>query len=307
MKKLLTFVAVAAIALTATNSSARYFGGSTFAGDGTWQGANNWSDDWSGPAPTPDAATAVDIIDIGGNVTVAAPGAVAGSVSVGVNGWNGRIDVAVAGDLSVAGNVLFQSSAGFTGTVVNAGQINVGGLVAFQDGFGVLENNGTFNAAGQTIYLANTATSGTLLKNTGSIVADTLFLSTVGTSQFDMNGGTVSLNTLWWYEGAGATGHLNLHGGTITATLLTLDSSYAGYTVDVTDGIMTVGGDMTADLNILIANGSITGFGGAGTVSAVFDGGSNTTTLSAIPEPATLGMLAAMGGGILFIRRKFTI
>ena len=30
-------------------------------------------------------------------------------------------------------------------------------------------------------------------------------------------------------------------------------------------------------------------------------------TVSAIPEPATLGMVAAFGGGILFIRRKLMI
>jgi len=298
MKKLLTLAAIVAIALTATNASARLFGGTTYGGDGTWQGANNWSDDWTGPAPTPDAATPVDIIDVGGNVTVAAPGAVAGSVSVGVFGWNGRIDVAAAGDLSVTGNMLFQSS--LTGTVVNEGQINVGGLVAFQDGFGILENNGTFNAAGQTVYLANTGTSDTTLINTGSITAGTLYLSVAGTSQFDMNGGTVDVSSFQMVEGG--TGHLNLHGGTITTSAFGVNGN-GGYTIDVTgDGKLIADGDHTGGLDWMIGAGLITGDAG---VDAVYDIGTGKTTLSVIPEPATLSLVALLGGGMLWIRKRF--
>jgi len=301
MKKLLTLAAIVAIALTATNASARLFGGTTYGGDGTWQGANNWSDDWTGPAPTPDAATPVDIIDVGGNVTVAASGAVAGSVNVGVNGWNGRIDVAVAGDLSVAGNMLFQSSAGFTGTVVNEGQITIGGLTAFQDGLGILENNGTFNNTGD-IYLANNGASDTTLINTGSITAGTLFLSVAGTSQFDMNGGAVDVSSFQMVEGG--IGHLNLHGGTITTSAFGLNGN-GGYTIDVTGtGTLIADGDHTGGLDFMIGAGLITGDAG---LDAVYDIGTGKTTLSVIPEPATLSMVALLGGGMLWIRKRFTI
>lgn len=133
-------------------------------------------------------------------------------------------------------------------------------------------------------------------------VAGIFYVGNNATGTMNMNGGTLTAATMQWAN-AGSVGHINLHGGTINAAVANLDGTGLT-TMDVQGtGKMIVGGDQTGGFDFLIGNGWITG--GAGLASS-YDSGSNTTTL-AIPEPATLGMVAAMGGGILFIRRKFMI
>ena len=63
---------------------------------------------------------------------------------------------------------------------------------------------------------------------------------------------------------------------------------------------MILAGDDTIAVDAFIASGLITGYDGAGTASAVFDG--VNTTVSAIPEPATMVLLGL--GGLLSLRRR---
>lgn len=58
----------------------------------------------------------------------------------------------------------------------------------------------------------------------------------------------------------------------------------------------------------LVADGGVNGweYNGTGGVAADFVK-IDSVTLTQIPEPATLGLIAAFGGGIVFIRRRFMI
>ena len=112
---------------------------------------------------------------------------------------------------------------------------------------------------------------------------------------------------------------LNLNGGTFTLAdgTIHLDNtsasrglivSGAGY-LDITSetALLKRAGDFVTVLQGQIDSGFIRQNGAVVTASAfsvTFDG---TNTLVAIPEPATFGMIAMFGGGILFIRRRFMI
>ncbi|RLA36597.1 MAG: hypothetical protein DRQ64_09990, partial [Gammaproteobacteria bacterium] len=69
----------------------------------------------------------------------------------------------------------------------------------------------------------------------------------------------------------------------------------------------TADGDLTtvALAEAAISGGTFVGLDGA-TLTAT-DNGNGTITIAAIPEPATMGLVAAAAAGILFIRRRFMI
>ena len=107
-----------------------------------------------------------------------------------------------------------------------------------------------------------------------------------------------------------AAGHLQLNDGSFQ-----VDGAIAAWggaaTMDLADGTFLVNGDQVASLTTWINGGSITANGGPSTI-ADFNLDYNTTnagftTLSVIPEPATLGLVAAFGGALLMIRRKLMI
>ena len=97
---------------------------------------------------------------------------------------------------------------------------------------------------------------------------------------------------------SGQTAELNLAGGTVNAGALVMNAQ--GY-IDITGGALVITGDVTTDINNWITGGQIVAGGGAGNVTSSFDG-TNTTV---IPEPGTLGLVALMGGGMLFVRKRF--
>jgi len=132
-------------------------------------------------------------------------------------------------------------------------------------------------------------------------------------------------------DGAGAA-QLVVNGGTVTALgigLATDNASYAFLTFGAGDGLVDIINviDFTGDENLYI--NFLAGSGGVLDVSNAADGwyealwgagnlrvdGANIgtfasnfnvsgTALTVIPEPATLGTVAAVGAGILFIRRR---
>lgn len=311
MKKRLVCLVIAVVAMAATDASARIFIGHLGGGDGTWAGAGNWSDDGATVAPTPDAGTAVQAINVPGyGVTVAAPGAQAATVDVGTWGWVGSMDVTAAGTLTTAGNLTIAAQdAASVGTAVNAGLINVGGVAYLHAGVGTLENSGTFNST--DLVLGHLAGSDTTLINTGDITTGVMYLTVGGNSVFNMNGGTV--NAASFVLTSPGVGHLQLDGGTITVAALSIDGN-ANNTIDITEGILIAAGDHSGGLDWMAGNGEggmstpvITAYGGVGTVVAEYNPGLNQTTLYAIPEPATLSLVALLGGGMLWARKRFNI
>jgi len=182
-----------------------------------------------------------------------------------------------------------------------------GDTVQIGDLFGNTINNWpTVDSAGQaaaTVIVGQGDTAELNIATGGELtVSGFLYVGNTFEGTLNMTGGTLNVGNLRFVNVASA-GHIDLHGGTINAAAMNLDGSGLS-TIDVQgDGMLITGGDQTGAMNFLISEGWITGDAG---LAATFDGGSNTTTL-AIPEPATFGMVALMGGGILWIRKRFMI
>jgi fibronectin-binding autotransporter adhesin len=127
-----------------------------------------------------------------------------------------------------------------------------------------------------------------------------------------VNGGNV--NIAWdlsvggGYAGvdnAGEGGHIQLDGGLITLAAGANSGNNGGLimsstgSLDITGGALSLNGVIT-DIATLANGGSITAYGGTGTF--VYDYSvEGRTTITAIPEPATLALI---GLGVLITRRK---
>ena len=139
-------------------------------------------------------------------------------------------------------------------------------------------------------------------------------------------GGSMNANFMYLgWGGVVSTGKVSVTGGSIVVGNLSLGSGGDNRaTVEVTSGFLhagTVNLGAGAFVNLsgaglFFVNGDQTGFGlpgsivvsldGAGTsIQESFDG--SITKFEVIPEPATLGLVAALGGALLFIRRKFVV
>jgi len=66
-----------------------------------------------------------------------------------------------------------------------------------------------------------------------------------------------------------------------------------------------INGDKTLD--DYVGAGVVVADGAGESILETYNAGAGRTEYTVIPEPATLGMVALVGGGILFIRRKFVI
>lgn len=129
-----------------------------------------------------------------------------------------------------------------------------------------------------------------------------------GNGTLDVNGGTVNaLGGLFvsnpWAAGTGA-GSVNLNDGIINVST-DFAMSPTGL-IDIHAGTLSIYGLWWDNLLTgYIDADQIVGYGDTQTVN--IDHVGDYTVLTAVPEPATLGMLAVFGGAMLFIRRKMTI
>ncbi|MEN8254445.1 MAG: PEP-CTERM sorting domain-containing protein [Verrucomicrobiota bacterium] len=295
MKKLMTLVAVAAV-MAATSSQAQIvFNGG--AGDSWFTGAS-----WDGGV-APGAGDDV-WLNTGGSPTVDGAGAVGNNMTIGLFGFVGSLTVDAGGDLTAA-QIIISNDTADSGSVLNNGLISVSGNTYLHAGTADFVNNGTLNSS-VNLILGNVASGVSTFTNTGDItVGAGLYPALAGTGTFNMLGGTV--NTAAYNMNQAGTGHLQLDGGVINATGLGLNGS-ANNTMDITAGTMIIDGDRSGDLLYVASLGYITAYGGSGTVLADYDNiNPGQTTLYAIPEPATLGLVGLMGGGLLWIRKRFTI
>jgi len=165
--------------------------------------------------------------------------------------------------------------------------------------------------------LVGDGSGGALDLNTGAAldVGNWMYVGGVaGASTLNMNDGTIDIvgnlecGNLEWGTRVGGTGHINLYGGTITTGVLGMSGTGTG-TMDIEAGTLIVNGDQTGAMTFLQSEGWITAYGGTGTVMMDFGvtNAGQTTLYGVIPEPATLGMVALLGGGMLWIRSRFMI
>jgi hypothetical protein len=253
------------------------------------------------------------------------------TVSTGVNTKDSRFGLITLGNnggnatLKVDGN----GSGKLYATGLNVGHWdNYGGIVDLKNGRLDVQKadntgethigqyatgTGTLNVSGgifmtDKLHIGYGASTGVVNQNGGSVWADDLVLGTAGggNSTYNLNGGMLVLfQTDSSIDNAGGTSALNF----------------------ADDGFLEWAGvDNGDDLTTLITDGTITWDGGGtmlgdetvwdvrwqdgetdnwlfadtdGTLSA----GKTTVWTSTIPEPATLGLIGAFGGGMLFIRR----
>jgi hypothetical protein len=171
-----------------------------------------------------------------------------------------------------------------------------------------INNAGTLSA--RNLNIAPSDRIGTVI-NTGYMDLTALNLGVGGQvyslATLQMDGGTIDVGTLA-IGNPGATAdsatQLNLHGGTINAGAFFFNEVDANNKMDVrNDGKLIFPGNAVVNIDWLISNGNLTGDPG---LAATYDPDLGLTTVSIIPEPATLGLLG-LGGLGMFIRRRMRI
>lgn len=212
-----------------------------------------------------------------------------------------------------------------TGLVNGVYNLSGSGALTTTEGLVTVGGNGTMNVSGGAMTITRPApnNSGALNINVGGLLEISGGTHSIGGRIY--NNGTVRI------DGDGAM--LNIHQINASSgdfefifdsdgvSILASDSwvDFSGSDL-VVNGSSYTGGNASFDLvttgDRLLGgfdNINVTGFGVEGVdytltqdVSST-PGTQGTVTLNVIPEPATLGLLAAFGGSILFIRRRFLI
>jgi hypothetical protein len=114
-------------------------------------------------------------------------------------------------------------------------------------------------------------------------------LNAPAVGKLDLRGGTVEVAGQFGLGWESGTGFVTLRrGGTLKLDRIDASQSIHGDSaIDIQSGTITIGGNRIAAVNGYVAIGKITSFGGAGTVTATYDAGSNLTTVSSsVPSQA---------------------
>lgn len=210
-----------------------------------------------------------------------------------------------------SGNVIVDN-----GGVLNANRVYAGHNNVNATGTLTVNNGGTVNVA-DILYAANNSSAGTIDIASGGIVnvGSHLWLGATGTATIDISGtltqtgGILGLGTSNASTAGGGVATVNiLDGGLLNLWNISgnelLPSIQAGSLIDIQgSGQLTLPGDFVGVLQNYVAANKIIGNGVNGNVSIDLTTNPGSTTVTAIPEPATIGLFAAFGGAIVFLRR----
>jgi hypothetical protein len=149
---------------------------------------------------------------------------------------------------------------------------------------------------------------GVLNLNGGSVTisAQVVSIADYGTGTLSMNGGIFDASAAWQFNvgrRSGSHGHIQLDAGLLKIGGIAMS---ADSTVDITGGTMVLVGDRRGGVNYYLGTDQITAYGNTddSLVSVVYDTGTNLTTVTAIPEPASL-VLLGISGTLLMMKRRW--
>ncbi len=169
---------------------------------------------------------------------------------------------------------------------------------------------GTFNMDGgsfaTTSYDVTLATKsdgvGTLYMSDGLMsVAREFVVGEAGSGSMTMSGGAINVSAVFRLsETVGSSGQLTLSGGTISARdfVIGAGTTSAGMFSISGTGKMILDGNESSRIQGYMDDGYLTGG------QYVYDSDLGKTIVTAIPEPATIGMLMVGGIGVMVLRRS---
>ncbi|VGO22891.1 PEP-CTERM sorting domain-containing protein [Pontiella sulfatireligans] len=271
----------------------------------------------------------------GGSLTTGGRFDIANSDGVGVGILN--VD---GGSLSVGGDFQlgrFGTRSGIvtlnTGSITASGQTQIGG---WNTGTGDLTINGGTYTANERVRVGVTG-AGALTMNAGTLDLTgqwgpgTLEVGNgAGDGLFVLNGGTVSVDLFSMDDTAAGSARAEINGGLLQIRNKWSDDAFTVANDDaeffIGNGVVERDGDSISLFTSAVDAGNITWDSSSttmltenwdvsytnGTGSILFvdynDATAGSTTMwAAIPEPATLGLVAAMGGIMLMVRRAFML
>lgn len=230
--------------------------------------------------------------------------------------WTGAVSNAWSNASNWSGG--FPSSA--VDVSINGQNIPVGGhqLVIAS---GVSAQASRLFVGSDTTSVTVTLAGGTLTQSDSAWLGIGIGCTTGNTSFFNISSGSADLGATLMVGFAGGTGYLNMSGGSIYAPHGTVlgQSGGIGYaqlnggelktggltissgSADIRGGKLILWSDQSAAVQSYVNNGLLTGYGSASNIVISLTANPGWTTVTAIPEPATILLL---GSALLGLRKR---
>ncbi|MDF7823561.1 hypothetical protein P4B35_06010 [Pontiellaceae bacterium B12227] len=253
------------------------------AGTADWNDAGSWSTAYVPGATQSDTAL---FIGSGDNTTLVAPFTFTNSSSINLRG---EPTVTLSADLSGVSSFLLGGNGNNTGGFVNqtagtlsATSLRVGSSSTATSFSGYTLSGGSIVNSGE-LYV----NMGTLLleNNVATVSADSMRVTGIGTLAFEL--GTDGVNAI------------DVANNFLVEATAKLSIDASGLTAGEGDYELLSFGSYTRAFQS--ENVTISGLADGLSGSITYD--ADSMNLTVIPEPATLGLIASFGGGLLFVRR----